>query len=294
MLYIWLAFLTMSLNACTTDPHYKEMANSVGLIRIEYYLRVDRIGHNRRSGFIGLNDQGESIFEPSLGKIRPFAGTGTGFVINKSTGLIATNKHVVKPWLAQRRLVLIGDEFFVVKGGLLNRLTFIPNQAHAHSDKLSEIRCKYVFSSPSDNLENDLALIETQSGQLPSELQAVNLWGSGDSIPQTDQSVFLVGYPGGETPNFDVQGQQLEAVLIEGRFRQSTRSGAASLLTYTMDTQPGSSGSPVFTEQNQVIGIHSRGFGKSLCEAISVVELRKLIRQYRRLGWSGFSRQSFS
>lgn len=209
----------------------------------------------------------------------------TGFFVSES-GHILTNLHVTKPWLfdekpAREKLEEICKIMFhdfaqkkdleaTLEGrtamfdaytsqikveGKLDRILMIP-QGRIFSSENAE-RCQEI--SKSDNSDIDVALIQTEKGELPKKARCINP----DSIDISEDALkighhmYYLGFPDFSSKPKDESGIQLEA-----HGGNITHSNLEFLFGFDAASDHGASGSPVFNERGMLIGILNSGFEK--------------------------------
>lgn len=210
----------------------------------------------------------------------------TGFFISEE-GHILTNLHVTKPWLfgkekaAKERLEEICKMYFhdfasrkdlqatltggtamldaytsqIKVEGKLDRILMIP-QGKIFSKENFEY-CQEI--SKSSNSDIDVALIQTEKGELPKKARCLNT----DSIDISDDALktghhmYYLGFPDYISKPKDESGIQLEA-----HGGGITHSNLEFLFGFDAASDHGASGSPVFNEYGMLIGILNSGYEK--------------------------------
>jgi serine protease Do len=188
--------------------------------------------------------------------------TGTGFVVSK--GIVATNKHVVQPWLTDQ----MADIILHQGGGLVPRLDTL--EALFPSIK-SPFDLKIAATSP----RYDIALCRFDQGD--AELPEFKL-SDEDPSSMIGEPVVLLGYPTGvdgllqridESERREVlrtHGQSAVEVAgglaSRGLIRPLTTTGTISdalpgRIVHSAQTTEGGSGSPIFDRDSRVIAINS-------------------------------------
>jgi len=189
--------------------------------------------------------------------------TGTGFVVERG-GVIATNKHVVQPWVTDQMAQIILHQ----GGGLLPRLdtleAFFPSRQAPFDLKVAATSPRY-----------DIALCRFEQGDAALPVFPMS---NEDPISIIGEPVVLLGYPTGvdgllqrieETEKGEIlrsHGQSLVAVAAglgtRGLIRPLTTTGTISdalpgRIVHSAQTTEGGSGSPIFDRDSRVIAINS-------------------------------------
>lgn len=175
--------------------------------------------------------------------VRPLVGTvGTGFVLPGAA---------LHPLWAERAVVL--TNFHVT-----NRLGVYPGLSPAHlrvvfEDSGINIRVQDIlWESPTDRVGTnppgtlDATVMALELDPVPAPSYEI----SPPPDPTPGQRVYVIGYPLGKDLAFSLQDNKVVGVTD-------------TLLHYRAPTDPGSSGSPVFDRQWQVVGLHHGG-GRTL------------------------------
>ena len=210
----------------------------------------------------------------------------TGFFISES-GHILTNLHVTKPWLfgkekkakerleeickmyyhdyaskrdlmatlTDRRATLDAFTSLIKVEGKLDQILMIP-QGKILSSENFEL-CQEI--SKSSNSDIDVAIIQTEKGELPRRARCINP----DSIDISEDALkignhmYYMGFPDYASKPKDESGIQLEA-----HGGNITHSNLEFLFGFDAASDHGASGSPVFNEYGMLIGILNSGFEK--------------------------------
>lgn len=204
----------------------------------------------------------------------------TGFFISES-GYIMTNLHVTKPWLfgeqkearetLQSKIRIIYSQYAstpeggalglsaftsdIKVEGKLDRILMIPN-GKIPSIENAEF-CQEI--SKSENSDIDIAIIQTEKGELPRRARCINV----DSIDVSDKALttgnhmYYLGFP-----NFYSKPQNEEGIQLEAHGGSITQSNLEFMFAFDAASDNGASGSPVFNDHGMLIGILSQGFEK--------------------------------
>ncbi|WP_164833147.1 TRAFs-binding domain-containing protein [Sinorhizobium meliloti] len=176
-------------------------------------------------------------------------GVGTGFLVrgrdlHEPLGdelFLLTNAHVVSDSPEQR-------------GALRSDKASITFEATAGSDRTARrhrVR-EIAWNSPPELLDTSLLrFVEPPVGIEPCPVS--------DSLPviDEDQRVYVIGHPLGGELSFSLQDNRL--LDHEGPTTGKPTIAGRVLLHYRAPTEPGSSGSPVFSADWDVIGLHHSG-----------------------------------
>jgi S1-C subfamily serine protease len=188
--------------------------------------------------------------------------TGTGFVVEQ--GMLATNKHVVQPWVTDQVAQIIMQQ----GGGFRPRLdalkAFFPSIQKPFELKVSKTSERY-----------DVALCRFEQGDAALPVLPLS---ATDPSSMIGQPVVLLGFPTGldgllqridESERREVQNesgqayQDIAASLAgHGRIRPLTTTGTVSdalpgRIVHSAQTAEGGSGSPLFDREGRVIAINS-------------------------------------
>jgi serine protease Do len=189
--------------------------------------------------------------------------TGTGFVVEPG-GVIATNKHVVQPWVTDQMAQIILHQ----GGGLAARLdtleAFFPSRQAPFELKVAATSPRY-----------DIALCKFDQGDAALPVIPMS---NEDPISIIGEPVVLLGYPTGvdgllqrieETEKREIlrtHGQSAiqvaSGLAASGLIRPLTTTGTISdalpgRIVHSAQTTEGGSGSPIFDRDSRVIAINS-------------------------------------
>ncbi len=211
----------------------------------------------------------------------------TGFFVSEE-GHIITNKHVTRPWLFDKekedreKLEEICKRVFhdfaskadlaaTLQGqraeldaytaqikveGKLDKILMIP-QGRVFSSENAEI-CQEI--SKNDNEDIDVALIQTEKGELPKRARCINVK---DSIDTSEESLkigrhmYYLGFP-----NYSGKPKNESGIQLEAHGGNVTHSNLEFLFGFDAASDHGASGSPVFNDHGMLIGVLNSGFEK--------------------------------
>jgi len=191
-----------------------------------------------------------------------FEYTGTGFLVEM--GMIATNKHVVQPWVTDQTAQIIMRQSSGVKPRLDTLIAFFPS-----------IRSSFELRPLKTSDRNDLAVCAFPQGntalpELPLSTE--------DVTTVIGESVVLLGYPTGVDGLLQrIEESERKAVIAEhgrsiadvamglanrGKVRPLTTVGVVSdalptRIVHSAHTTEGGSGGPLLDREGRVIAINS-------------------------------------
>lgn len=162
-------------------------------------------------------------------------GIGTGFLVRGPDlhaelpeRVLITNAHVVPEGLMPEQCVV----------------AFHGLDADAHEPRSFGVR-RVIWSRPSKEGDLDTTILELDG--VPADVEPIRLASKLPAVAGGSQRAYVIGHPRGlEQPQFSLQ----DNVLLDWDDR---------LLHYRSPTEGGSSGSPVFDGQWQLIGLHHAG-----------------------------------
>lgn len=280
-------FAFYSLDGCgdntpkpkTDKEIYDKYKNSIVLLIGYYYYEVSAGNLDLKK----LELPTEVVI--SNGKLKAVDGqrdnmniyTGTGFYVSED-GKIATNLHIVRPWLFAKEQSLIADQYKMFMSvaasenpalnaftaqikveGVLSYIGMIPNGAYFSEDNLKQ--CRELIAH--DNTKNDVAILQLETRKLPDEnCTIVNLDQAvtDDSDICVGSHVYTMGFP------FGLSLQDLKSskgIQLLGHGGSVTQECSDYSFGFDASSYGGASGSPIFNEKGQLIGVLNAGVSKS-------------------------------
>lgn len=283
----------------TDEQLYAKYKNSTVLIVGYYYYKIS-------AGNLSLESFGlptEVIIDQN-GKLKPIEGkresmnsyTGTGFFVSEDAKII-TNLHIVKPWLFEDDAAEISDIYkqmlavavtdvpqlnaFVQQvkvDGVSAYLGYIPNGEYVSNENL--VTCHELVAGEDKNI--DVALLQSVTKKLPNaEVNYVNLSNAvvSDEDIRVGAHIYTLGFPMG----FSAQDlRSSKGIQLLARGGNITQESTEYSFGFDAASYGGASGSPIFNDKGQLIGILNAGFNKSqgFNYGIKAIYAKKLIEQF--------------
>lgn len=203
--------------------------------------------------------------------------TGTGFYISED-GKIVTNLHIVRPWLFDKELSLISDQYkmFMASAasenpalnaftaqikveGVLAYIGMIPNGAYFSDENLKQ--CRELIAH--DNTDKDVAILQLETKKLPDSncsIIDINQAIINDSEIQVGSHIYTMGFPFGLTLQ-DLKSSN--GIQLLGHGGSITQECTKYSFGFDAASYGGASGSPIFNDKGQLIGVLNSGISKS-------------------------------
>lgn len=280
----------------TDEELYAKFRNSTSLIIGYYYYRVT-------AGSLDLLKQGLPtsvvVKDDKLKSVRSqedmIGYTGTGFYISED-GKIATNLHVVRPWLDDDNLSKIKDMYKIILAnkaveiptlnafidqikveGVLHYIGMIPNGSYFSETNLSKCR---EFAAHND-MNRDVAVLQLETKKLPSnDCTYVDMENAilEDSEIHVGSHVYTIGFPFGLGLQDLNSSKGITALAHNGSI---TKECTEFVFGFNASSFHGASGSPVFNDKGQLIGIVNAGvdISQGFNTAIKAIHLKELLEK---------------
>lgn len=254
-----------------TERIYEEYSSAVCMVFGQYGFKVFIDGEDWTNKFCEDNYM---YVDESKGKIigGKVAYTGTGFFISED-GRIATNLHIARSYLFEKDKEIISSAVnklankFVsldpqkwsranieVKG-YTTEIGVIPNGQRCHGDNY--LACSEYNAGDDTNI--DVAIIQTVSRTTPTTVKKIidiaDANFSEDALKE-GRTVFTIGFPLGTDAGLDTN-KDLRNQVHSGSITQ--HQGAYSF-GHDAEVTHGASGSPIFNDKGQLIGVANAGF----------------------------------
>ena len=202
--------------------------------------------------------------------------TGTGFFVSED-GKIVTNLHIARPWLFTDEASRISDMYKLVLAELASQypqlnaftgqikvegiahLSYIPNGEYFSNENLRS--CREIAAS--DDVQADVALLQTVTKKLPNEestFVSVSDFVTNDSDIKVGEHIYTMGFPLG------LNAQNLDSsngIQLLARGGNITQECTEYSFGFDAASFKGASGSPIFNNRGQLVGILNAGFEKS-------------------------------
>ncbi|MCC7223479.1 MAG: FHA domain-containing protein [Chitinophagales bacterium] len=255
----------------------EQYSQSIAFVYCSYYhtvevqdgkKKVDKIlyvGIDKRTRQIGYSDNKQDL--------APFESMGSGFYVadeKEKTGYVVTNRHVAEPWKYQKGIQeKIKNEIFpalnvylaangrsdlklTAEEGEAEMLGVITNGTLLLPDNMTG--CETIKIGDEDKEELDIALLRLNTPTLPVNAKAIpfeKIKGNLDHL-KVGSELFTIGFPYGiDLAKGDTKD---EAILAEGKINTSIDKDNY-YMSYNMPTYNGASGSPIFDQCGNVVGI---------------------------------------
>ena len=216
---------------------------------------------------------------------------GTAFFVS-ADGRLVTNLHLIKPWLfstaytnmknmeeaytlkfaenyeALKSMREYGSEFMEIVGklasclsriklvGELDYIALCPQNEMFDIDNM--LKCRVVYAG--DDIERDVALIQTSSRTLPEHCKFIDLEKDMDiseNALKVGEHVYTLGFPNG-------RGMQREedekGILIIAQDGKITQESTKFTFGFNAPSMGGASGSPIFNDRGKLIGVLNSGY----------------------------------
>lgn len=277
---------------------YAKYKNSTVLLIGFYYYKVSA-GNLDLEKDLGLPT--EVII--SNGKLKRVNGlranmnsfTGTGFYVSED-GKIVTNLHIARPWLFDKDLSLISDQYKIFMAsaaaenpalnaftsqikveGVMSYIGMLPNGAYFSEENLKQ--CRELVGH--DNIEKDVAILQLETKRLPDtncNIVDMNQAVTNDSEIRVGSHIYTMGFPFGLSLQ-DLKTSKGIRILANGG--SITQECTEYSFGFNAPSYGGASGSPIFNAKGQLIGVLNSGMTRSqgFNYGIKAVHAKELLEQ---------------
>lgn len=254
--------------SCDTDDPGEEMVvGEHGRTTLEMMPYLERVISEENFLPVHFLEEG-AVVQRAVGRIvlkRPHrglparSGWGTGFLISPS--LLLTNNHVIETKRFASHTVDVQFNYQLDHNGMAQSVDtyqldpddlFITNVALDYTlvRVKSKLRFSPIFLPPTFPFVDDTEVDSQLTHPIFQMIKAGERWGqvtlATDPEYAVEQRVSIVQHP---------QGRRKEVAMHSNQIERIHR----NVVRYTTDTEPGSSGSPVFNSQWDVIALHHAG-----------------------------------
>lgn len=277
---------------------YKMYKNSTSLIIGYYYYRITAGGLNLHNldlptDVVAKDGKLKTVYSQK----DMIAYTGTGFYISND-GKIATNLHIVRPWLNDDNLAKVKELYKILLAnkavevptlnayldeikveGVLHYVGIIPNGSYLSKANILECR---EFAGHND-MDKDVAVLQLDLKRLPSsDCKYININDAvvNDSEISVGSHVYTIGFPFG----FGLQDlNSSKGITASAHGGSITKECTEFVFGFNAPSYHGASGSPVFNKKGQLIGIVNAGvdISQGFNTAIKVIHLKELLEKFK-------------
>jgi len=311
LLLIGVGFGVKNLLTTTYDDGelYAMYNNSVVYLEGTYHFHVTGVPEEKLQQYnlpVNFFIHDNSIYKLETVDVNkmPFY-SGTGFFVSKD-GKMITNLHVVKPWLYGNIIeeaeaifkkhfakvlsiqdfrtkgiysALTGDAAYISQikvEGVLDKLSFVP-QGKYYSNE-NAVTCRVI--SAGDNIEEDVALIQSEKGELPNGARCINISDSMDvqnSSLAVGEHVYTIGFPQGQNSLLQRKTNE-KGIQVIAQGGNIIQQDSEYDFAYNAPTTGGASGSPVFNKYGMLVGVHHMGLSQVVTQGYNYAVKAKYVK----------------
>jgi pSer/pThr/pTyr-binding forkhead associated (FHA) protein len=211
----------------------------------------------------------------------PHIITGSAFFID-TDGFLATNRHITMPWeqileeqkdsvrIAFIKHFGLGSYSDLVKNikGVTRYIGIALNNTDIKldMDQSDFIDCS-IISKTTDDPDKDIGLIRTKNRSLPNtSIETINISGNKNDQPEAlykvGEKVYVLGYPFGLELFDATRSGTTNTMQVKLTCQEGTLNSEPDVYKFGISAQiaQGASGSPVFDDKGNLIGIVNSGF----------------------------------
>jgi len=249
--YVYVGSIYEGVNMSKVDGLYANEINKNGINTIKLFAEDGKL-------IITIN--GVLLTRTSNLKLH---GSQLGFIVSGKSGM-SIDQLIVKEFTGENSNIIASSELDVKSSGtgfLISTSGYIATNYHVieNNDKiivdlsLNDETRSFEASVVQKDEQNDLVILKLNNFE--NVIPEIEYSFSESSTISVGNSVFTIGYP------YALNGMGKEAKFADGKISAKTGfNNAINSFQTTIPVQPGNSGSPVFSESGQLIGIMNAKF----------------------------------
>ena len=161
--------------------------------------------------------------------------------------------------------------------GVLDNLLFIPQGKYYSTE--NAVKCRVL--SAGDDPEEDVALIQSERGEIPNGARCVNVTDSMDISNEAltvGQHVYTIGFPTGQNPLLQKAANE-KGIQVIAQGGNIIQQDSEYEFGYNAPTTGGASGSPVFNKYGMLIGVHHAGLSQTSTQGYNYAVKAKCVKK---------------
>ncbi len=251
-------------NTWTLEKTYRTYSNSIVCVIHSYYITGE---DSKGVKYMFTSDEEGNLSGAPMGtneaaSLSPIIIYGTAFLVDKQ-GTMVTNRHITRPWETNKGK--LPPEIKNVDG-----ITTYMGVAYNNTSisKYADFEECSILSTMTDDESKDVGLLKVKNlKQLPISFTPINLDHAivDSKMMQVGQIVYLIGYPLGINMFGLTSVGTTNTIEVKLTSQQGTVSQVPDKYKFGHNAASygGASGSPVFNNKGQLVGIHNAGLGGS-------------------------------
>jgi pSer/pThr/pTyr-binding forkhead associated (FHA) protein/V8-like Glu-specific endopeptidase len=265
--------------------------SSTTMIYHAFYYEVTLDDETLGKYEIGMTDVGDSdVVIPQLVGIegtKPFSSMGTGFFI-ADDGKIVTSRHIAAPWdyltpeteemIRTYVAFIVKKRNYIIKSIRGRTVTLRAGFYNKYYESLEKFEpCKVLQTSNEKDI--DLAVIQINDKILPPSVKKIvdiSKAETEDKKLKVGDRLTTIGYPAGAAMNYRPDEDGLKPIIKSGNLQRDI---SAYSFDINVEILSGSSGSPVFNDNKQLIGVINSGYtgSNTFGKGILAKHIKKLL-----------------